>query len=653
MARFTLVSAILYLSGLLIRITMPQSVFGILEEAGLVGLAIAVLYYLFQLFKRIKRKMLWKVRNKIIISYAFVGLIPVSILIFMGWLSFRLIFGQVSALYLDNQIQLIEDLVEGTQNAVVIDFYAGQTRTDTRLLALLEEHRARFTQEHPGLENLWLGLLEQKASRGAFKFRGASPSGSASLAAVPLWAQAGFHGLVHEGGRLYFRSVTPMRTTVPALLVLQIPFDDQVVRYIEGRTSIVLSPPLSVRPSGDPPSQTGIFQGGGGIATINWMHVVSPVDWPTGSTMRFLEPSLSLFAIKAPLDRLYYEFYFQETNLGQILLNGMLFLVVIFVLVEGVSLLIGIVIARTITRSIQNLYQGTRRIQAGEFGYTIASRGADQLDSLAGAFNQMSQSIAGLMTQITEKKRLEKEIEIAREVQTQLFPRRAPEINRLQLAGLCLPARTVSGDYYDFIPFGEEQVDVVIGDISGKGISAALLMASLQSAIRTHVVYRATSKGYQKGHIGEAVAEINRHLYANTAADKFATLVFSHFDSNSLQLTYCNAGHNPPLLISNGDVSRLSVGGMAVGLFDDCQYEEETVGLKANDLLVLYTDGVVEAEDPQGEQFGEEKLLDLIRKNAFLTSDDIQKLILDEVDSFAKGLEQRDDITVVVMRVGE
>lgn len=654
MARFTLISAILYLSGLLIRLNQPQSVFGVLEEAGLAGLAIAIFYYLYRIFKRAKRMMLWKVRNKIIISYAFVGLIPVLILVLMGLISFRLIFGQVSALYLDNEIQLIVGLVEDTQNALVVDFYAGQERSAARLKRLLDEHRNSFTQEHPGLENLWIGFFEQHASRGAFKFTGASPGGSPAIPALPVWAQSGFHGLVNDGGRLYFRSVTPLHTTSPAILALQLPFDDHVVSYIEERTSIVLNPPLSVRPSGEAPGETGVFQGGGEIGTINWMHFVYPVDWITGSTMRLLEPSQSLFAITVPLDKLYYDFYFQqETNLGQILLTIMTVGAIIFVLVEAFSLLIGIVIARTITRSIQNLYQGTRRIQQGDFGYTIASRGVDQLDTLADAFNQMSQSISGLMNQLGEKERLEKEIEIAREVQTQLFPRRIPHVRRLQLAGLCLPARTVSGDYYDFMPFGEEQVDVVIGDISGKGISAALLMASLQSAIRTHVIYRATSQGYKKGHIGQAVAEINRHLYANTAADKFATMVFSHFDSASLQLTYCNAGHNPPLLISNGDVGRLSVGGMAVGLFEDCEYEEETVKLKGNDLLIFYTDGVVEAEDPQGEQFGEEKLIELVRKNAFLTSDDIQKLILDEVDSFAKGLEQRDDITVVVMRVGE
>ncbi|HSR69033.1 MAG TPA: SpoIIE family protein phosphatase [Acidobacteriota bacterium] len=655
MSRFTAVAALLFFVGLLVTLAAPQNAFGLLRDVGLAGLLISLAYYSVRLMRRLVKRFLWKVRNKIILSYAFVGLIPVLILTFIGIISFRLVFGQVSALYLENEIRLTSVALQEASHRVASGFYARRQAGGPRqLLQATLQEREHLLQEEPAYAHLRAYVFLRSAD-GALRPAGRLPEEAPPLL-LPEWAGEGFDGLVHDRGRLYFRSLEQMhQASDRLLLVLDLPFDEAVVEAIEQRTSLRLTPPQSVTPLKEARGLSVLFQGQGGWGDIFWMHVVTPVDWTTGSTMRFLDPELSLFAISVPLEQLYYNFYFsQETFLGQYLLQIVALLGIVFILAEAVSLFIGVAIARNITRSIQNIYSGTERIRRGEFGYSIPEGKADQLGALSAAFNSMSASIARLLSQLGEKERLEKELEIARQVQEQLFPRTIPKVRRLSLAGQCLPARMVSGDYYDFIPFDDQRLDIVIADISGKGISAALLMASLQSAIRTRVVYQSADGDFPvcgPGTLRRAVAALNTHLYAQTAADKFATLVFSHFDADSLTLTYCNAGHNPPLLFSNKGVRKLSAGGMAAGLFEDREYEEESLQLSQGDLVLFYTDGVVEAQDPQGRQFEMDRLVELVSGNVFLTADDIQKLVLDEVLAFSRGEAQHDDITVVVLKV--
>ena len=151
--------------------------------------------------------------------------------------------------------------------------------------------------------------------------------------------------------------------------------------------------------------------------------------------------------------------------------------------------------------------------------------------------------------------------------------------------------------------------------------------------------------------VATAVSAINRQLYHHTSPDKFATLVMSRIDTENKTLTYCNAGHNPPMIVSDGDIQRLTVGGMVAGLFDHPKYEESRIQLKPGDLVVFYTDGVVEAENLDGEQFEDDRLEELLLGNYFLTADDIRSLILSEVSDWARGAEQKDDVTVVVLKV--
>jgi phosphoserine phosphatase RsbU/P len=648
MRKFTIISVILYFFGILIGLYSPRSIFTILEGVGLVGLMVAGGYYGVIGFRWLKRKLLWKVRNKIIISYAVLGLIPILILGFMSWFALRLFLGQVAALYLDRELQTISENMRYISDRVLLGYYQ-DSRPVPGVEGIGHHVQEVFAELPPQLARASFAVFQKVGGgddldKGEIRriVPGSFPGEQA--ATIPVWARQGFSGLVIAPGTaglsndtlgntdLVLKSVSVFRQGRSTYwFCLDLPFDANLRDYIRQKTSIEVSHGAI--------EASDLFSGG----RIHWAYFLNPVDWSTGAAAE----SRRLVYLTVPLREMY-DYYLSGSG------EGLLFVIAalgfLFIMVEGVAILVGFMIARSITRSIHSIYEGTQSIQEGNFDYRIKAGNRDQLDAMAAAFNSMAESISGLMNQMGEKERLDKEIEIAREVQAKLFPQKLPSIPNLQLAASCLAARQVSGDYYDFVQYGENCVDIIIADISGKGISAALLMASLQSSIRTLISYQyARTNGDVR--IAQSVCEINRQLYHQTSPDKFATLVMSRFDAETLTLTYCNAGHNPPLVISNDKVFRLNRGGLVVGLFEDPVYEEETIQLASQDIVVFYTDGIVEAENPQGVQYDDDRLIELVKLNAFLTAEDLQALILDELSSWVAGGNQRDDMTVVIMKV--
>ena len=510
------------------------------------------------------------------------------------------------------------------------------------------QERDSYVELEPGLVDADFVLLRKEVSRNSTIYRSVfswPEHEDAPTPSVPHWARDGFSGMVVEGEQVHFRSLLPVKSQRTSYLVyVDLPFNRKLIDQIKQETEIADLQMINTTPD---LAISQFFSTESRFLNLRWAHVLQPTVWQDGVNPSSTPSGLLL---EVPVEALVSRYFTQTTGFGPFIIVLILILGVVFVVVEIGSLIIGVAIARSITRSIHQIDTGARNIRAGNFEFRIPSRNRDQLDSMATAFNEMSESIVELMTQVSEKERLEKEVEIAREVQTHLFPRELPKIPRLQLAGTCLPARSVSGDYYDFIPYGDRRVDIMIADISGKGISAALLMASLQSSFRSHVVHQNLAGNSSDG-ISEAVSTLNHQLYRHTSPEKFATLVLARVDAQDLSLTYCNAGHNPPLLVSNDSVTRLSTGGIVAGIFAHPEYEEERIPLQKGDVVTFYTDGVVEAENPQGDQFGEEQLEELVQTNAFLTADDIRALILDEVSDWIEGREQRDDVTVVILKV--
>lgn len=241
------------------------------------------------------------------------------------------------------------------------------------------------------------------------------------------------------------------------------------------------------------------------------------------------------------------------------------------------------------------------------------------------------------------ERRTAHELDIAREVQARLFPQALPPVRTLEFAGLCIQARQVGGDYFDFLDLGEERFVLVTGDIAGKGMAAALLMANLQANIRAQCEMSLN----QPQHL---LRSINRVFHKNSTESAYATLFFAEYDDSERRLRYANCGHLPALLLrSDNTLEHLGSTATVLGLFPEWDCVTEELTLCAGDTLAIYTDGVTEAFNEAGEEFGELRLIDSLRRHRLLSSRDIVAAIVDEVRRFST-VEQSDDITLTIAR---
>jgi sigma-B regulation protein RsbU (phosphoserine phosphatase) len=339
----------------------------------------------------------------------------------------------------------------------------------------------------------------------------------------------------------------------------------------------------------------------------------------------------------------------QKADWSDVAMTFLLTLVGVFLMVEMVSLWAGIKLTRAITGAVHELYEGTQHVREGDFNYRIPVKGADQIAELSSSFNTMTGNLGLLIVVAKEKERLESELAIARDVQNQLFPKDVPFTKSLELKGVCTPARMVSGDYYDFMALPNDGLAFAIGDVAGKGISAALLMATIQSTMRTQLS-AANGSPLVRLSAAKMVATLNRQLYATTSPEKYATFYFALYDEALHTLTYTNAGHLAPMLLRGTDMKMLDSTGTVVGAFPVAIYEEKTVTLEQGDVLLAYTDGIVEPENVYGEMFGEDRLKDLLVKYARADSAELIARTMEAVVHWTGAGELQDDMTMVVAR---
>jgi len=338
------------------------------------------------------------------------------------------------------------------------------------------------------------------------------------------------------------------------------------------------------------------------------------------------------------------------TSLGELRNSYVIFFVlvgIIFLLIEAVAWTTGIVLTRRITRAVADLYKATQFVQSGDFSHRIKVERMDQLGVLADSFNQMTSSIGTLIEEQNRRQRLENEISVAREVQNQLFPSTLPSVPGVEIEAICKAARSVSGDYYDFIQLSPTHVAIAIADISGKGISAALLMASLQAALRS----QALTEGSEYLSTADLVARLNRHLVRNTGDDRFATFFIAVYDSATRTLRYTNAGHLPSFLICKGSAHLLDKGGMVLGVLEDYVYEQGELRVAPDSLLIEYSDGLVEPENVYGEEFGIARLKEAAIRVQSAKPLMVAESLMSAAEEWAGTPEQADDMTVIVTRL--
>ncbi|HYY58753.1 MAG TPA: SpoIIE family protein phosphatase, partial [Pyrinomonadaceae bacterium] len=347
-----------------------------------------------------------------------------------------------------------------------------------------------------------------------------------------------------------------------------------------------------------------------------------------------------------------------------------------FLVLELLALFAAAWMTRAVTGTVHKLYGATQFIKRGDFSYRVRVRSQDQLGELAGSFNDMAANIESLLHERVERERLEREVEIAAEVQAQLFPRRVPPLRTVHISADCRAARGVAGDYYDYIEIAPGLVAVALGDVAGKGVSAALVMSNLQAALRAQTTITAerlsiaeravavsaaggggkllahvVADAGMDGAVSRMTANINEQLCQSTDSNRFATLFLAIYEEHTRTLRYTNAGHNAPLLVrADGHVERLVAGGIMVGAFDWARFEEASVQLRKDDLLLIFSDGITESERADGEEYGEERLMQLAIKHRRLRAEQIQRAIFDEIEGWSGTRERNDDQTLVIVK---
>jgi sigma-B regulation protein RsbU (phosphoserine phosphatase) len=420
---------------------------------------------------------------------------------------------------------------------------------------------------------------------------------------------------------------------------------------------------------------TGTISGGQLAAPLHFFDVTVSFVAPLQSTIWTTGKEHDAFIhVDSRPSLLYQRLFITSIEVATVVQDVLIGIAIFFGVLELIAFVMAIRLNRTITRSVGELYTATQAVDDGDFSHRIEVTRHDQLAALSNSFNEMTASLEELLEEQREKERLQNELEIAHEVQANLFPRGNVALPMLELHGVCRPARSVSGDYYDFLVFGPSTLALALGDISGKGISAALLMATLHSAVRAYQFageelitvgtnamlspsFQTVQNGIQEINCGEifespgrVLALLNRHLYRSTQPEKYATLFLAHYEGSQNRLTYSNGGQLPPFVL-RGDhsVTRLDRGGTVVGLMDGMSYDEGTVHLKSGDILIAYSDGVTEPENEFGD-FGEERLIEVVGRNRHLPLSAISDLVMQALRSWIGTQEQPDDITLVLAR---
>jgi serine phosphatase RsbU (regulator of sigma subunit) len=306
---------------------------------------------------------------------------------------------------------------------------------------------------------------------------------------------------------------------------------------------------------------------------------------------------------------------------------------------------IGIVpISRRMTQHVSSLNEGVKQLAGGDFKARVPVRSKDEFGSLAASFNKMAEDLERNQSLVVEQERLRRELELSRQIQTEMLPRAPLRLGAAEIKGLSIPAREVGGDFFNYFALADGRLAMLVGDVSGKGVSAALLMANVQATLRARLPLETDLARLADG--------LDREVDQNTPHSVYVTMFLGILDVERSVLRYVNAGHNPQFLIRQSDgIERLSSTGMPIALYAGHGYQEATVEVTSGDLLFFYTDGLVETEDERGDMFGAERL------EALLSVEHAQRVdtLLERVDSAVRGFRGRaeplDDATMMALRI--
>ena len=588
----------------------------------------------FRLGRYLVRRLLWRIRTKLIVSYLFIAVVPVILLLLLFGLAAMLFSGLVASHIVTSDIQAKAEVLQATARSALTS--AGRPGA-----AEVDALMAPAQKIHPEVSYIVVRGGRIVAEHGA------------TAKTLPAWIKPpGFGGLVKEEDHEDLRAV-----------------------WMEGSDFVLIAVPLDARLFEDLQQRMGVqFLGAGGKVDRPGGHGlridIDDIDEtksanPTGAAARgmtfFATPERRRWSDGGvELDPLLFRFdpialarrlspSARDINMADVLVKALAAVAGVFLIMYGVALLLGLVLARSITKGIHELSQGTERLRQGDFSHPIRVYSRDQLGDLAESFNVMAESVQDLLREQADKERLEEELRIARKIQMSLLPQGTVTLPGLRVAALCLPAAEVGGDYYDLLPLSDTRMGVLVADVSGKGTSAALYMAELKGLVLS------LSRIYESP--ARLLGEANRILAQNMDPRSFITMTYAVVDTVRGTMTYARAGHNPLIQLSKGVTRVLTPAGLGLGMdrgerFEEI-LEEAEIRLESGDVFLFFTDGVSEAMNGRAELFGERRLRDVLEHVIETESDEVElkDRILGEIRRFVGDAAQHDDMTMVILKV--
>jgi len=644
LSRPDLVAIVLALLGTVALLVGPDG--GVYSFAKFLGLLSAG-YLAFRLAAWGRSRLLWSLRNRLIVAGLFLAVVPMLLLVALAVVAGQILYTQVGGYMLFEDIHgRLGRMADSAASLAAAERTLPAEIPDKVVEAALNgQIQAAYSKDLPGLKIEFHAdpkRLQRIAGANAKEFTGlVQSSGQMHLIAMREVESPRGRNVVELSMR-----VTPefLETVAPELGPIQV----TALQRAEGDLSNTLRL---------------------GSANYRFIERISTKRRTLQPASYWIDPAIEGFS---KLDATYLE---QGEKAGErqpvfaaftarpSVLNGRIFsslgefsgslvfefevTAVLLVLIQVLAVITGIVLTRAITGTVDQLYEATRHVQEGDLAHTVKIERRDQLGILGESFNLMTGSIRSLIEEQKQKQRLEGELSIAREVQNQLFPQRVPSVPGVEIEAICKAARTVSGDYYDFIELSPTRIAIAIADISGKGISAALLMASLQAALRSQLL----APGSETLSTAELVGRLNVHLTRNTADDRFATFFIGVYDSETRLLRYTNAGHLPAFCLCGDHAVYLDKGGMVLGVFEDYEFVQGVETVPPNAVLIGYSDGLVEPENVYGEEFGITRLRDAALQLNGSPPRTIALGMMQAVEDWAGTPEQADDMTVIVARM--
>jgi len=662
--------------------------FAVVDTVAGLAAACGIAHFTFRLIVLAKRRLLWRVRRKLILSYIFIGFVPALLLVAFALLCGFLLFYNFSSYLVQSRLRALSEQARFLAQNTALEIQRAGGRDVPGILAL---RQANAAGQYPDVSMAVVpfnracgeaGRADQefRIQNSEFRILRAGPWRHVDPPrSLPAWIDCqGFAGVLayshrrrvdrpDEDTHLLVRSVAfPDAPRSGYAVVVDLLVNDAIRQQLRKETgveltSVTVAPPVN---DGDARPLTGHEGGDDGAGDTratagllsNLKSFMDYRDWSTGAS-----GPMSLTSALSVAE-LYDRISAAEGTVGRTLGQGLLIVLFIigalFLIIQAMALIAGFALAKSLTGSVHALFAGTERVRQGDFTHKIAVKSEDQLGELASSFNSMTASIEDLLRQAAEKKRLEEELRIAHEIQMSLLPQGPLVMAGLSVTAICVPAREVGGDYYDFLPLDDHRVGVLIADVSGKGTSAALYMAELKGLVLS------LSEMYTSPRA--MLITLNRIIANHLDARSFITMTYAVVDLRARTMTYARAGHTPLIYVpgacADGGARQVRIlvpDGMVVGLKLDNgeMFErhlvEETILLQPGDLYLLFTDGFSEAMNADDDLFGESRLGQLIEAHAHLASEELRERVLREIAAFVGDAPQHDDMTMILLKVDD